>query len=68
MAKQTPYYGVPWAYTLTVQNMPSAKITLGKTIDVIVPQPDEYVVVDLTQANEVLQKFMLKGKNDEQSQ
>ena len=68
MAKQTPYYGVPLAYTLTVQNIPSAKITLGKTIDVIVPQPDEYVVVDLTQANEVLQKFMLKGKNDEQSQ
>lgn len=68
MSKKTPYYGVPWAYTMTIQNIPSAKITLGKTIDVIVPPPDEYVVIDLTQANDVLKKFMLKGKNDEQSQ
>lgn len=65
--KKKTYADWPTHYTLTIKNMPNVTLTIGKKIDIIANDPPDTVVLDVSDANEVLKQFMLKGKGDEQS-
>ena len=54
-----------WQYTLTITNLPNVTLDIGKNLDIIV---DDVIVLDVSEAKEVLKKFMLKGNSNEQSE
>jgi hypothetical protein len=55
---RTSFSQYPDSYTLTIKNLPGVTIEIGKKLDVFV---NDVVVLDLSEANDLLKKFMLKG-------